>query len=47
MLLWWTTVRDRYDVFYGDLRADTLKLTDSEWSRLVPPPDAAGEKKSQ
>ncbi|HEY1784301.1 MAG TPA: hypothetical protein VGG30_02085, partial [Pirellulales bacterium] len=47
VLLWWTTVRDRYDVFYGDLRTGVLKMTDSQWSRLVPPAETAVEQKGQ
>jgi len=47
VLLWWTTVRNRYGVFYGDLRFDVLKLTEAQWSKLVPPAENVGQPQSE
>ncbi|HEX4145597.1 MAG TPA: hypothetical protein VHY91_18975 [Pirellulales bacterium] len=47
VLLWWTTVRDRYGVFFGDLRFEVLHLTEAQWSKLVPQDETAGEPQSK
>lgn len=34
VLLWWTDSKDRYRVYYGDLRSDVI--TEAQWEKLIP-----------